>query len=364
MSICVNQNNIQTTIEMMTLPIGKLGYVFKDDIFRSISGEDGKNQVGVRFIEDRQKLLQHRYSTMSYLAKVPQNDLNEIYIKCLKINALEIIQILGGCTSIGTVIGGIIGWFLPAPATTLTGGLVGGACGFGIGAGICYEKKLHLNESYIKIILNDKTDYQKFIAQKDGREYKLLLSFFNEYIQHVPKEYENEMYNFLCCLTLQIPEVPVFSPHDTQRKHPYEKSEIEEVLNGVQQKIATFRENAGTDLCQDEIEEVCVGLLENGCPFRMGGFTKDQLVYDTEHVKKTIKFLQQVVSYMSKNLKCEDDHVLQNSLKLLINHYRQQYTQVTDKVIHELRNDLWNLRADFDTAEKVSNEIKELLNKA
>jgi hypothetical protein len=111
-----------------------------------------------------------------------------------------------------------------------------GAVGLGIGIGICLKDDLFLKsgKEYALIAMKGNQIFEKFKIESTLREYHLFCGFHINYYNFLNKNHNIEICDLCCYFTKIIPVIPVFSPHDTERRHVFEKSYIEKHIDNIE----------------------------------------------------------------------------------------------------------------------------------
>ena len=359
----------------------------KELVIQAYQGNGSPEQCSLRRIEEREARIKKKFSEMGYFRKAAPIDKSLIYLKCMKLNYLEIVKVLGAFTFVGGVCGGVIGAAGNAPGAG-AGIAIGAGVGGAAGAYWCWHKGLYNKEEHIVAVVKDTTEYSIFKKQRTEEQYELFSAFFKNYAAHMEEKYEAKIMNFICSFTLDIPEYPVFSPYDEKRLHPFEKAEIEKYLDGVEDKISEYRKarekaieeykegwyawatgpddpriEEGVQKMRVETEEKVLEMRANSVAFPGPHYTKDQLVYDPEWVKEVIKTLKGIQQELKTTLSKNQDPVIIKGVDALVDHYVQNYQTVTQGLIKALAKDVFAIDGDIELAHDASEKISKMLMK-
>lgn len=255
----------------------------------------------------------------------------QIYVKLHSLNANKIYQILVGTTLTGAAIGAIFTSIFSSGFTVKGMGL-GGTVGFGAGIGICLKKDLFskAQEDSLLVKINRSQKMESFRNECSVEQYKLFKSFIDNYIKFVDLKSAEQIDEVLCTFTATIPDIPVFSPYDTQRLHVYEKEAIEQHLDNIDKKITRATLSGAS-------QEVINQLRGTYCPYRGPAFTKNELVTDIRYINKVIDLIREILIPM-KIRACEDP-MLEKGLKCLLDHYLNQYNECSKTIVNKLFDD-------------------------
>lgn len=333
-------------------------YQFKNptQIACVVNGETNPLICSMPALLDRKEAIKQKYSKINYINNHP--DVNQIHLQCLRLNFDEIIRIIGVSTAIGIVGGSLIGGVWKGLNGALIGGASGGAVGICAGALISFHKELYINKPYIIEYVSKETEFSAFKQRKTQEEYKYFVGFFRNYIEGHRQDEELKMEDFLCCLTYNLPEFPVFSVHDTKRRHVYEKSVIEQHIDSVEEKVSIFIETNSGYLTDDEIQRQANKIRINSDPFHEHPIAKSDLVYDPLFVKNIIGKLTGILKELIKTTKTEDDRVILQGVQSLIAHYKAQYTQVNYGLINQFRDDVFQMKGNYQLATIAAEQLK------
>lgn len=335
-------------------------------IIQNYQGNGSPKECSLNYIPNREVLIKENFSEMGYFRKAGPIKQSLIYLKCLKLNHLEIIKTLGACTFVGGLVGGVVGAAGQAP------GVVGGiAIGAGIGgaAGVflCYHQGLYNEQEHIVSVVKNSTEYSAFRLQRTQEQYELFVAFFKNYASKIDDKYEARIADFVCSIIYDIPEYPVFSPFDEGRKNPYEKEAIEKYLDKmksiVEPQVQKYNSECallGIPPDDNNINEI----RRAYCPLRTGYYTKEELIYDPEYVKGVIKTLKEIQKDLKGSLPAKEDPMILKGVDDLIIHYSKNNDAVIKSLVKALANDIFAIDGDFELANGASKKIKKFLIKA
>jgi len=123
----------------------------------------------------------------------------------------------------------------------------------------------------------------------------------------------------LCC---DFPTLPVFSPHDHQKLHPFEYREICNHLDNVERKIS---------LCEKSGDHAgAASLRENIDPFRGKPFSKDELCIDEQHLKDRIAVLERTLVVLRCRSVNAPDAVQQSAMEAIRDYAIHSYDNEKD----------------------------------
>lgn len=339
--------------------------ISKDEVIQIYQGQGPLNECSLPFISHREAQIKQKFSELGYFKKVSRVDQSLIYLKCIKLNHLEIVKTLGTWAFVGGVVGGVAGVAGHAP------GIVGGAA-IGVGAGTaagalwCYHKGMYSKEEHIISVVKDSTEYSLFKKQRTQEQYELFVAFFKNYGAHLDEKYQPRISDFVCNITYDVPEYPVFSPYDVERKTPYEKEAIEaylEKMKGiVEPQIEEYKERcAKLGISPDDKE--MYEIRRQYCPLRTGYYTKEELIYDPDFCKSVISTLRTIQQDLKRSLPKDQDPIILKGVNALVDHYTAHYTQVNDELIKLLAKDIFSIDGDITLANQASQQMSKLLNK-
>lgn len=123
----------------------------------------------------------------------------------------------------------------------------------------------------------------------------------------------------LCC---DFPTLPVFSPHDHQKLHPFEYREICNHLDNVERKISLCERNgdrAGAEALRENID-----------PFRGKPFSKDELCIDEQHLKDRISVLERTLVILRCRSVNAPDEVQQSAMEAIRDYAIHSYDNEKD----------------------------------
>ncbi|MGZ3633941.1 MAG: DUF6861 domain-containing protein [Parachlamydiaceae bacterium] len=358
----------------------------RDEVLQTYQGLGSPTDCSLPFIATREARIREKFSELGYFKKASKIDQSLIYLKCMKLNHLEIIKTLGSWTFMGGVIGGVAGAAGHAPGIA-GGAAIGAGAGAAAGALWCYHKGLYSKEEHIVSIVRDSTEYSRFKKERTKEQYELFVAFFKNYAEHVDAKHENRILDFVCRITLDIPEYPVFSPYDTKRAQPFEKAAIEEHIDGIEKKIADYQSDREKMISEyREVHTFASGLpeakiekdiqamrleTEKGverirstiCLFGGKPYTKEELIYDPDYCKTVIAELRNIQQELLGSLSRDQDPIIIKGVNALVDHYTTQYTQVNDALIKKLAKDIFAIDGDITLANQASEQVSKLLNK-
>lgn len=134
-----------------------------------------------------------------------------------------------------------------------------------------------------------------------------------------------------CSISKEYPLVPVFSPHDVERRHPYDRSAILQHLDKIERRIAPFRK-FDTDEARATIRE----LESTADPLRGPYFTADQLVFDIDHARARLPVLRKIHARLHSELGRNLDTVQRKALDQILMFYEYTYGEKTNLHLVEL----------------------------
>ncbi|MGZ3632904.1 MAG: hypothetical protein ACXWM7_01065 [Parachlamydiaceae bacterium] len=346
----------------MASPI-ELSFRDSNHIIDTFNGKESPDLATASSLSTNQERIRSSSSPMRYFRKnVSLHEKGIIYLHCTKLNSREILETFANCTAIGAVVGGIVGGVTANLPGLIKGTALGGLLGASWALGTCAGKDLYLNGQYITCQIKQSEEYHNFLIELQKKEYTLFYKFLKNYTEYIPDMYHDELAKRVCPITYDLPAYPVFAPHDTKRLHPYEKSEIEDVLAKKEKEIAAYLEKAKQfNTSQEEIDTQVRIMRENVCPFKGPYFTKNQLVYDPDYVKESIAVLEEAHKHILQNLPPEEDPLVQLGLECLIAHYKKQHIEVTDKIVKTFAIDAMKLGPDLDQLNDATKKVREMM---
>lgn len=232
---------------------------------------------------------------------------------------------------------------------------LGGAVGFGAGIGICLTKDLfsEANEDYKAVKLNIGNKIQSYRNECTVKQYKLFRNFLDNYKQFI--DTESEKFRALeCALLVEIPEFPVFSPHDVNRTQVYEKELIEEQLDYIDAKIALAKENGASEDALNELRATI-------SPVRGEPFKKHELVMDVNYLEKVIVLISENLVLLE--IEAGSDPMIKKGLECLLDHYKNHYNTCTKVIVDKLFKDCYGLVVPFTMCQDICNDFKENFDK-
>lgn len=337
----------------------------KEAIIEIYQGNGLPEECPMSRLDQRDANIKKKFSEMGYFRKASPIDKSLIYLKCMKLNHLEIIKSLVAFTLLGSVCGGIIGAAGNAPGAA-GGAAIGGGIGGAAGAYYCWHRGLYNKEEHIVSVIKDSTEYSKFKAQRTPEQYQLFIAFFKNYCSHIDDKYAPRIADFTCNITYDVPEYPVFSPYDIDRKTPYEKAEIEKHLDIIEKEVQDYKkscENSFPKISDEEIEKHIISIKQRSDPLGGPPFTKQELVYDPEFCKSVIITLKNIQKDLLTKLPRDEDPVILKGVNALIDHYSQNYQAVTQSLIKSMSRDIFAIDGDIELANDASNKISKILMK-
>jgi hypothetical protein len=201
------------------------------------------------------------------------------------------------------------------------GTLVGGY--FGVKA----VRRLELKT--MSLVIAESDFYKQWQEGKHKEVHELYVHAFKNHVKNRAPTDE-----LLCMFTADVPLIPVRSPNN----HVYEKSEIEKHLD---MKSVIIQRAIESGSSPEYIEE----LRQTICPYRIKPFTKDQLVYDVDVAQRVTEELKKMVLAAPYE---QYDPVLQDYIKILLNHYRITSTNINAQIIGRFASDITTIGATPD----------------
>jgi len=345
----------------------------REQLLETYQGRGAVENCSLPFISDRKERIKQRFSELGYFQQLPPVDKSIVYLRCMKLNHNEILKTLGACTLLGGVVGGAVGGIAANGPGVLGGAGAGAAVGGTVGALICYHRGLHMEKEHIIAVIKDTTEYSLFKKQRTKEQYELFVAFFKSYGQHMNPKHENRILDFVCRITWDIPEYPVFSPYDLKRAQPFEKAAIEAHIDGIEKKIADYQSDREKMISEyREVHTFASGLpaakIEEGiqkistiCLFGGEPYTKEELVYDPEFAKTVILSLQEIQEEMLQTHNPEQDPIILKGVSALIDHYRSHYSSVTADLINKLGDDVFSIKGNYKMARETTKAIRKAL---
>ena len=152
--------------------------------------------------------------------------------------------------------------------------------------------------------------------------------------EHLPRHYEScsavdkqLLDDLQCAITLDIPRLPAFSPHDVERKFPYDYQELRERVLLVERRIAHCVSRGDND--------GAARFLENIDPRRGRPFASNQIVLDAQYIEARVAQLESLLERVQAALGDHRDAVQTDALIAV-----QRYCQ--DQLMSQ-RDTLWEL---------------------
>jgi hypothetical protein len=199
-------------------------YASKQSLISATRGETSFDFVTRKNLSVANQGIQSRYKKIAFYKGLNAEAKNEVDLRCLNYNVEKIIDYVAAGFTIGTLVGGGVGALYGAAACHAPGAVAGAKAGVQIGApigtaaGIAYAfydiPNLYSDKKTIKAFVNMHEGFQAFKAQKSVEEYKLFTTFIRNYFSDISAEQGETIDNYICTFSYEIPEVPVFSPHD------------------------------------------------------------------------------------------------------------------------------------------------------
>jgi hypothetical protein len=349
-------------------------YETEEELIDILSGKTSLDHVTQRNIPNVQAALKKKYKALGYFQNMKEGEKSSIQIQCLKVNAYEIIKITGIGAGIGIVGGGVVGGYIGAVPGAIFGAQIGCAGGAMVGLGVAaYScEDIYHNKKVIKTFVEENPGYLEFKKGQTDEEFRLFRNYVNNYAHTFFPEHENDVSDLCCCLSLDIPEVPVFSPYDIKRKHPFDKSVIEAHLLQVEKQISILeglkaKGTCNLESCDIKIEEI----KQTACPFRSGYFKKEDLVYDINFAKKTINLLEKISNDMLERIEeatpeekikiDRDDKLLYFGVSNLLNHQLKVQNSAIKSVVENLQRDIIYIGGSWETAIETGNSFKKMV---
>jgi hypothetical protein len=274
-------------------------------------------------------------------------------VRLYSLNSRKIQNILLGCTGVGVAVGAVFSSIFSG-MMTYKGALVGGGCGLGLGVGYCMKTDLFSlaweDAKTVNLKMNERLE--SFRNECTVDQYKLFTNFIENYGKFVDNKTIREFADVFCSITMNIPEVPVFSPHDKQRKHVFEKSAIENHLDNVDNTITRAMLSGAS---QEKIAE----LRTTYCPFRGPAFTKQELVTDIKYLRKVIVLVRESLKSISENVTSYEDPIIQKGLQCLLDHYKSHHKQCSETIVDKLFDDCIKLGTPRSMIKEVCNAFEE-----
>jgi hypothetical protein len=329
------------------------------DLIDKYHGVTDLKKVTFDKIPECEERLVSRYSKLEFFRKeYTYEEKNEIYLTCSVYNAFATTKCVGACAAIGAIAGGLVGGVVAGPPGIATGASIGGSAGVFTGFGVSYKKGYISSEhpEYINFCVGKNPKYKAFEDKFDKKQYKLFFYFLNNHLQNFSPAELKQLDAFICPITLEIPRIPVFSPHDIYRQHPFEKSAIVSHLEIIEEKVRVAKASGYDD---DYIDAIRI----NSDPLRRAPFVKSELVYDAQYTRNVIKFLKEIYENMKPRITETDDPILIEGMLTLIAYYCLTYSDATDAIVSKLRNDIIKLGGTYERAEALGNLLKVNLSK-
>jgi hypothetical protein len=310
------------------------------------------------------KRIKESYKVESLFVNMPAHERYACYLNTLRLNAEKIAHIylycMTGTMMAGGVIGAIVGSLTVNPfgVAACSGMGVGTGAGVGaiIGTSICVAEECWYEEKMLEFHVLTSEKYEELIKDVTLEHYEIFLDFIKYYIEYIPEEQIDSLDDFICSITYTIPKEPVFSPHDLQRAHVYEKSAIELHLGIVEARILDAKEN---DYPLEQIKSI----EDTADPFRGPYFRKEELIFDIGHVGKSIKFLRKIQKQIPD---CDDvskDPRLAKILVALILHYSKMYKKSTAATVNAMMSDMLAIGVQPETVLFIGKKFDEQFRK-
>lgn len=302
--------------------------------------------------------IKSRYSKMEFYKNLPIHDKININVSSLDVS-FENIKTNTVCA---TIIGAMVGVIFDKFANELfnmemsywDGAFYGSLTGALTGVSYTLVTGVSKNNRFFRHQLTLHPSYENFKLEMTQNQYSLFMAFLKNYAEKFTETEANQIYSFMCPITLDIPLFPVFSPYDLERKTPYEKEAIEKHIFEVENKIKRAQQSGSTEQYIDSIRKTT-------CPKRGKPFKACDLVYDVTFSRSVIKFLSKVHVDMLSRVQDGEDQIQEEALRKLIHVYRSHYTQFTDAAIDNIKEDFIKLGLPFKRAQIMGNELKETL---
>jgi|GEM_PF-2767489 len=324
------------------------------DIINHFTGQ-GKDtsEVLLKNILETEKRINKKKELFSLFGRLNADKEYNDCVRLYSLNAKKIQKILLGCAAVGAAVGAVFSSIFLG-AMTYKGALVGGGCGLGLGVGYCVKKDLFSlaweDAKTVNLKMNERLE--SFRNECTVDQYKLFTNFIENYGKFVDDKKIEGFQDVFCSITLTIPEIPVFSPHDKERKYVFEKSAIEKHLDNVDNTITKATLSGAS---QEKIAE----LRTTYCPFRGPAFTKKELVTDIKYLNKVIDLVKESLKSISENVKSYEDPIIQKGLQCLLDHYKSHHKQCSGTIVDKLFDDCIKLGTPRSMIKEVCNAFEE-----
>lgn len=331
-------------------------------------------------IEKRQQDIKIRHTAKNYFnCEAPLSCRSALAFRCCKIDADQIAKRSGLLCSAGVIGGAVIGVGLsalisvafplafsvvvgPCVAWTTTSGLISG-----INGSIEWtasDNKERFSE-YITAVLDNEPEY---VEMRKKSEHSKLGEVFKEFLNGYTDEFTPQELGQLhsicfCALTGQFPLIPVFSPYDVQKTHPYEYSAIVKRLDEKEIEICAAED--ASRICDDDgrligyddkwvrkISALHASVDPSGGPY----FKKHQLIYDLSHMEKALPLLERIHARLVHETPTYVDPQVLESVRVVIQFYKESSFFVDSQVRERLKDDLVQLRIPENDAKLLADE--------
>lgn len=304
------------------------------DILNHFTGQEkDTSEVLISHILETEKRINTKLNFVNVYKRLRSDKLYNDCVRLNILNASKIQKIILICTVVGSAAGAVFSNIFSS-AMTYKGVLIGGATGFGVGIGICKKKDLFSlawkDGQIVRLKLGERLE--SFRNECTVDQYKLFKNFLENYIKFVDDKFEYKFNDVFCSITKYIPDVPVFSPHDKERRHVFDRSAIEIHLDNVDATISKA-------ILSKAKPEVIEDLRKTYCPFRGPAFTKKELVSDIRYLDKVIFLIKDSLKSISEKVTAYDDPIIKKGLECLLDHYAKQYQACSNVIVDKLFDD-------------------------
>jgi hypothetical protein len=329
-------------------------------------------------IDEKQRDIKARHAAKNYFKyEAPLSCQSALALRCCRMDATPIAKRVNMLCTAGIVGGAIIGVGMSAlislasgPAFPATFASLVGPCtawtttsGFisGIGGSIEWtvsDNKQRFSE-YITAVLENEP---KYVEMRETSEKAKLGEVFREFLNGYTGEFTTEEKQQLhsiavCSLTGQFPMIPVFSPYDLLRMHPYEYSAIVQRLDEKEKELGFLRSSA--QICDDDgqiighdqdmlrrVTRLEASVDPCGGPY----FKKHKLAYDLSYMETALPLLQKIHARLSRETPSFVDAQVLESVRVVIQFYKESSFCINAQVVENLKGDLVRLRIPEDDA--------------
>lgn len=307
--------------------------------------------------------LQSKYSKLGFFQnQLNHNEQRKIHFYCSTYNMfrtakqISLFALTGGF--VGALAGAVYGYIVNDDSKMFDGAAIGLAAGGFSGLAVSYANNFisKSNPDLIEFYVSSDPRCEPYMNGITAEQYTLYYKFFCNHIRNFLHADVIELAKYICPITLELAQCPVFAPFDTERKTPFERAAIIQHLDHIEEQLQRAEESGSQ---KDYIENIRI----SADPFRRGYFTKDQLVYDMQFAQNVIKFLRRVNESMVSRLSENYDPLMAEAGMKLIQYYQQSYKIATVEIVRKFRNDLWKLGATFEQTDDMGKILMHNLSK-